>query len=199
MRKMRVGVKLIAAFLIIAVIAGVIGLVAARTPHLTKILLLAAGLVVSVVIAVIASRSITKPVKVTAGLLEKIAQGLDTENLDENKFSGEFRQVAHSLNSVRESLHLLLADSKMIIRAAEEGELSTRADLSRHQGEYREIIGGFNKVLDAFTAPINEAAQVLSRIAEGSERNDNRQFCRRLCHYQRCGEYNYQSDTRHDL
>jgi methyl-accepting chemotaxis protein len=167
MKKMKVGVKLIAAFLVVAIIAGVIGLTAAQTSQLTKILLLAGGIVLSIVLALIMTRSITKPVNEMANRLDKMAQGIDIGTLDADKFSGEFRQMSLSLNTVQESLQLLLEDSGMLIEAAENGALSTRAELSRHQGEFKEIIGGFNQTLDAFTAPINEAAEVLSKIAEG--------------------------------
>ena len=46
------------------------------------------------------------------------------------------------------------------------GELSTRADASRHQGDFRQIVDGVNRTLDAVMAPINEAAGVLEQIAE---------------------------------
>jgi len=141
--------------------------VVAQSSKLTMVILLVAGIVLAVVLGVFMTRSITKPVNATASNLDKIAQGLDIGTLDEDKFSGEFRQMAHSLKSVQQSLARLIEDSGMLIQAAENGELSARADVSRHQGSFGEIIGGFNKALDAFTAPINEAAQVLSRVAEG--------------------------------
>ncbi|MGE5494193.1 MAG: methyl-accepting chemotaxis protein [Burkholderiales bacterium] len=141
--------------------------VVAQSSELTMIILMAAGIALAVVLGIFMTRSITKPVNVTAKNLDKIAQGLDIETLDEDKFSGEFRQMIASLNSVRESLQLLLEDSGMLIKAAENGALSTRADLSRHKGEFQDIIGGFNQALDAFTEPINEAAEVLAKISEG--------------------------------
>ena len=41
----------------------------------------------------------------------------------------------------------------------------TRAEASRHRGEYRRIVEGINATLDAIVAPINEAAAVLERLA----------------------------------
>lgn len=132
------------------------------------IALLSVGIIISIALGLIMTRSITKPVNTTASQLDKMARGEDIDTINEDKFSGEFRQMIQSLNSVRTSLYLLLEDSGMLVESAEKGKLSTRADVSRHQGGYRKIIDGFNSTLDAVIAPINEAAQVLSRVSEGN-------------------------------
>ena len=43
---------------------------------------------------------------------------------------------------------------------------SARADGTRHQGDFRKIVEGVNDTLDAVHGPINEAAQVLEKLAQ---------------------------------
>ena len=61
----------------------------------------------------------------------------------------------------------LVADTRMLSSAAVEGRLSTRADASKHKGEYRSVIEGVNETLNAITKPLEEASAALARIADG--------------------------------
>jgi methyl-accepting chemotaxis protein len=45
------------------------------------------------------------------------------------------------------------------------GQLGHRAEASRHAGEFRTVIEGVNRTLDAVVSPVTEAASVLSRLA----------------------------------
>ena len=53
-------------------------------------------------------------------------------------------------------------------KAAVDGKLSTRADVSKHQGEYRKVVEGVNATLDAVLMPINEASDCLQEMAKGN-------------------------------
>ena len=53
-----------------------------------------------------------------------------------------------------------------ITEQAAAGHLAARGDADRFEGEFRGIIAGVNATLDAVVAPINEAAEVLERLAE---------------------------------
>jgi len=48
-------------------------------------------------------------------------------------------------------------ESCMLAKAAVDGKLATRADASKHQGDYRKIVDGFNETLDFVISPINDA------------------------------------------
>lgn len=47
------------------------------------------------------------------------------------------------------ALNAMMADAVMLSKAAVEGKLDTRADLNRHQGDYREVVRGVNETLDS--------------------------------------------------
>ena len=61
----------------------------------------------------------------------------------------------------------LVADAGMLSKAAVEGKLSTRADASKHQGDYQMIVQGVNETLDAVTGPIEEAMRIANSYADG--------------------------------
>ncbi|HWA74140.1 MAG TPA: methyl-accepting chemotaxis protein [Polyangiaceae bacterium] len=62
-------------------------------------------------------------------------------------------------------LRSLLAEVKALIAAAQAGNLDERADTSRYQGGYAELLTGMNRVLEAVSEPIQEANRVLAQVA----------------------------------
>ena len=48
-----------------------------------------------------------------------------------------------------------------------EGQLDTRADAAKHEGDYRKIVEGVNPTLDALVGPINVTAEYVDRISKG--------------------------------
>ncbi len=66
-----------------------------------------------------------------------------------------------------QALHAMIADANMLAKAAVEGRLSTRADASRHEGDYRKVIEGVNATLDAVIGPLNFSATYVDRISKG--------------------------------
>ncbi|MBD3410485.1 MAG: HAMP domain-containing protein, partial [Ignavibacteriales bacterium] len=94
----------------------------------------------------------------------KIAQGDMTAHMD--KASDE-DQIHQWLMMMKENIQALVKDVGNLADAATEGRLSERADAARHQGEYRQIVQGFNDTMDAIVDPINEASAVLRKMATG--------------------------------
>jgi methyl-accepting chemotaxis protein len=75
--------------------------------------------------------------------------------------------LGDGLNGCIRAVKTLVADADLLSRAAVEGKLATRADASRHQGEYRRIVQGVNETLDAVIGPLNVAARYIHDIARG--------------------------------
>ena len=55
----------------------------------------------------------------------------------------------------------------MLSEAAVAGKLDTRADATRHEGDFRKIVEGVNDTLDAVIGPLNVAAEYVERISRG--------------------------------
>jgi methyl-accepting chemotaxis protein len=65
------------------------------------------------------------------------------------------------------NIKMLVDDSLMLSKAAVEGKLSTRADASKHKGEFKKVVEGVNETLDAVIDPLNEAARVITAYSQG--------------------------------
>ena len=60
-----------------------------------------------------------------------------------------------------------MTDAGCWSKAAVEGKLATRADATKHQGDYRKIVEGVNQTLDAVIGPLNVSAEYVDRISKG--------------------------------
>ncbi|NMG50983.1 methyl-accepting chemotaxis protein, partial [Azoarcus communis] len=85
-----------------------------------------------------------------------------------DNYNGDFNAIKNNLNTAIDAINALVADAVMLSRAAVEGKLATRADASRHQGDYQRIVQGVNDTLDAVIGPLNVAADYVDRIAKGA-------------------------------
>ncbi len=84
-----------------------------------------------------------------------------------DKFPGKKAFINDTIEKVRENLKSLISDTNILVNAAVQGKLATRADASRHQGDFKKIVQGVNNTLDAVIGPLNVAAEYVDRIAKG--------------------------------
>lgn len=99
----------------------------------------------------------------------EVVKGLAEGNTSmEVKVLSEKDTLNMSLKTAIEAINRMVEDTNKLIQAAVEGRLDIRADESRHDGEYQEIIKGINKTLDAVIEPIQEAAVVLEAFSQGN-------------------------------
>ena len=82
------------------------------------------------------------------------------------RFPGKKAFINDTIEQVRTNLKLLITDADALVKAAVGGQLETRADASKHQGDFRKIVSGVNATLDAVMGPINEATGVLEKLAQ---------------------------------
>jgi methyl-accepting chemotaxis protein len=115
-----------------------------------------------------------KEIERLIGNLEHISSGnldLDLSVTPANEYTSEqhenFMMISASLSSVKEAIHNLIADANMLATAAVEGRLETRADASKHEGDFRKVVEGVNCTLDALIGPLNVAAGYIEQIAKG--------------------------------
>lgn len=113
-------------------------------------------------------RSIKKPLLALSAGAEQLVAGNTAFALDAGSRRDEIGTLMTAFKRVSTALQALMEDSTMLVEAALGGRLSTRADVTRHQGDYRKIIEGVNQTLDAVIVPVNEAAAVLHEISMGN-------------------------------
>jgi methyl-accepting chemotaxis protein len=110
------------------------------------------------------------PLNVAAEYVDRIAKGKIPSRITDN-YNGDFNEIKNNLNACVDAVNLLVTDAVMLATAAVEGKLSTRADASKHEGDYGKIVKGVNDTLDAVIGPLNVAAEYIDRISKGDNPN----------------------------
>jgi methyl-accepting chemotaxis protein len=104
-------------------------------------------------------------IKHQADVAGKIAKG----DLNVNtKPKSEKDILSNSMLLVADTLSNLVKETEMLTSSAIEGNLSTRGNIEKFSGVYKEVIEGVNNTLDAVLEPVEEASEVLKKLSEGS-------------------------------
>lgn len=107
------------------------------------------------------------PLNAAANYIYRISKGDIPEKIT-NNYNGDFNELKNSLNTCIDAVNGLVADTNLLAQAAVEGRLDTRADVSKHGGDFAWIVQGVNDTLDAVIEPIKEATVVLEEMEKGN-------------------------------
>jgi methyl-accepting chemotaxis protein len=107
------------------------------------------------------------PLNVAADYVDKISRGAIPAKITD-AYNGDFNTIKNNLNNCIDNINALVADAGLLVKAAVDGKLATRADASKHQGDYRKIVEGVNQTLDAVIGPLNVAADYVDKISKGA-------------------------------
>jgi methyl-accepting chemotaxis protein len=125
-----------------------------------------AGVLLGLGLGVFIARSISRPLVMISEIAKKIAQGEVEQKID-YRYNDEVGVLAESFRGMVEAVNALTRDAFMLSKAAVEGKLATRADASKHQGDFRKIVQGVNDTLDAVIEPLNLASEAIVRVSQG--------------------------------
>ncbi|MDP1657816.1 MAG: methyl-accepting chemotaxis protein [Methylotenera sp.] len=106
------------------------------------------------------------PLNVAAKYVDDISKGNIPAKITDT-YNGDFNTIKNNLNQCIDAVNALVADAAMLADAAKKGLLSTRADDSRHQGDFRKVVQGVNSTLDDVIGPLNVAAECVDSISKG--------------------------------
>jgi methyl-accepting chemotaxis protein len=109
---------------------------------------------------------IVLPLDTAITYVDKISKG-DIPPKIADHYSGDFSRIKNSINQCIDTVESLARDVDMLAAAAMNGNLSIRADASKHQGDFCKIVQGVNNTLDAVIGPLNVAAEYVDRISKG--------------------------------
>lgn len=76
-------------------------------------------------------------------------------------------EISPALNKIIYTLRDLKSETDILIINSLEGKLSTRGNVNKFNGVYKEIVKGFNDTLNAILEPLKESANVLSFLSKG--------------------------------
>lgn len=81
------------------------------------------------------------------------------------KLPGKHARIKERVDIIRDTLLGVSSELVGLTEAALAGKLSYRADSSKFSGEFKKIVDGVNKTLDAVVDPVKEASAVLETMA----------------------------------
>ena len=85
------------------------------------------------------------------------------------RFPGKRAYINDTIEQVRGNMKALIVDTDALAKAAKEGKVGTRADASKHPGDFKKIIEGINRTLGAIVDPLKVMAENASTLASSSE------------------------------
>jgi methyl-accepting chemotaxis protein len=101
----------------------------------------------------------------TLAHLEHLGDGLIDDDVTVD-YHNDMVAIKTGFNKTFHAIRRLIKDSEMLCAAALAGDLSVRADASKHFGDYQKVIQGVNATLDAVIAPVKETAGALEKLAQ---------------------------------
>jgi methyl-accepting chemotaxis protein len=91
--------------------------------------------------------SFVVPINVTSDYVERISKGDIPEKITD-EYKGDFNKIKNNLNVCIDAVGLLVDDTGKLVKAALAEQFETRADASKHSGDYKTIVEGINQTLD---------------------------------------------------
>ncbi|HSV55654.1 MAG TPA: MCP four helix bundle domain-containing protein, partial [Magnetospirillaceae bacterium] len=130
------------------------------------ILISAASIVLALLFALLITRSIVNPLGICIAAAGKLAKG-ETQMDFDTSGKDELATLQREMKTMTDTIRSMVSDAVMLSQAAVEGRLKIRADASRHQGDFKNIVQGVNETLDAVIGPLKVAASYVDRISKG--------------------------------
>ena len=110
--------------------------------------------------------AVVGPLTVAAKYVDQISKGAIPAKITDT-YKGDFNEIKNNLNACIDAVNAHGGRCRMLVKAAVEGKLATRADASKHQGDYRKIVQGVNEMLDAVVGPLTVSAKYVDQISKG--------------------------------
>ncbi len=124
------------------------------------------SIIFAIFIALWITKSIARPIKQAVEAAECISKGKMEVNLQTDS-KDETGLLLKSMQSMAETIKKLVNELNVLGASAVEGRLDHRGNETLFEGEYRNIVRGFNDTLNAVIGPLNVAAEYVDRIAKG--------------------------------
>jgi len=80
------------------------------------------------------------------------------------KFPGKKVFINETIEQVRTNIKNLIDDINIIAKAAIDGKLNTRVEVTKHYGDFRKIVDGLNNTLDAITTPLTNLTKDVNKL-----------------------------------
>ena len=105
--------------------------------------------------------------RMAAGNLQEIDASITASDEETRAVAGNFAKLNVGLSTTSAAIQALVADTARLATSAVAGDLKVRADASVHHGDFRQVVDGVNRALDAVIGPLDTAAAYVERISIG--------------------------------
>jgi len=105
--------------------------------------------------------------RMAAGNLQEIDASITESDEETRAVAANFAKLNTGLSTTSAAIQGLVADTARLATSAVAGDLKVRADVSVHQGDFRQVVDGVNRALDAVIGPLDTAAAYVERISVG--------------------------------
>ncbi len=102
-----------------------------------------------------------------ADFIAKVASGDNLSKIDE-QYKGDYESLKNNINTAVDILYGLLSEVGKMTEASANGDLSVRANTDSYNGAWRALLSGMNDTLSSVVVPINEASDVLDKLASNN-------------------------------
>jgi methyl-accepting chemotaxis protein len=83
------------------------------------------------------------------------------------KLPGKKALINQTLDGMRVSLTDIAGEINGLVKAASDGKLSSRVDVTRYSGDWAALLNGLNALMKEIAEPINEASDIMKYVAAG--------------------------------
>ncbi len=112
---------------------------------------------------------IAVPLSISVEHLDKLSRGINGQQITRD-YKGDILKLREGFNRTFTTVDRMAEDMRALAGAAAEGKFDVRADASKHQGIFKEIIEGVNHTLDAMIKPVQEGNRILTKMSLGNLR-----------------------------
>lgn len=124
------------------------------------------AILISLVFSNWLSSIISSAIKKIQDGTEAIASGNFDINIDYT-YRDELGTVIKSFQKMTDNIKGLMEEIDVLTNNALEGNLSFRANSTKHVGEFGKVVAGINNIVETIVKPTNEVVEVLKKVANG--------------------------------
>ncbi|MBW1730404.1 MAG: hypothetical protein JRH08_02455 [Deltaproteobacteria bacterium] len=110
--------------------------------------------------------ALVQPINLTDEYVDRISKGDIPEKITD-EYEGDFNEIKNNINGLIDALNDLINEAARMEKAAANGELDTRADVSRFNGAWSTIVQGLNQTAEGIVVPMRDVGSVLDKMAAG--------------------------------
>jgi len=123
-------------------------------------------LLIVLIFAMVITRSITLSLSGIMGAISRIKNGdLSEKHIAVSSRKDEIGLMARSFEELIHTIDELTGEMHKLTSSAILGKLDTKCDIEKFNGDYRELAGEMNNLIDAISRPVNEMLDTLSALA----------------------------------